>query len=229
MITYEMPVSFTADQFSANGTVKASALQFVFQEIGGIHAEKLGLGFDDMMRDNQIWVVTKLKYRIISPLQPNTQYRLVTFPKPHRGMLYQRDYKIYDTDGSLLVIGISQWCVMDYTSRRVLRTNKDFVGEFNTEVLFPEGFDRFRPGELTPAGSYTITEADLDHNAHTNNCRYADMVELALPGQSAADFSITFAHETRLGDVIRLFTSPDGDHTIVCGMVDDQTVFSALI
>ena len=229
MITYEMPISFTAEQFFPNGTVKASALQFVFQEIGGIHAEALGLGFEAMMKDNHIWVLTKLKYRILSPLHPNTDYRLVTFPKPHRGPLYQRDYKIYDAEGELLVIGISQWCVMDYTTRKMLRTNKDFEGEFNTEVLFPEGFDRFRATELTPAGSYTITESDLDHNAHTNNCRYADMVEQVLPNLSPADFSITFAQETLLGDEIALFTSPCEGHTVVCGMVGEQTVFSALI
>lgn len=229
MITYEMPISFTPDQFTSSGTVKASALQYVFQEIGGIHAEQLGLGFDAMMADNQIWVVTKLKYRLFSQLQPGVEYRLVTFPKPHRGMLYQRDYKIFDSADNLSVIGISQWCVMDYTTRKIVRTNKDFDGEFCTEVLFPEGFERFRPGQLDPAGTYTITQSDLDHNAHTNNCRYADMVEQVLPGQSGTDFSITFAHETRLGDTINLFTSPAGDHTIVCGMVDDQTVFSALV
>ncbi len=229
MITYEMPISFSSEHFTSGGTVKASALQLVFQEIAGIHAQELGLGFEAMMRDNQIWVLTKLKYRLLAPLQPHTPYRLVTFPKPHRGLLYQRDYKIFDEQGTLLVMGISQWCVMDYTTRKILRTGKDFTGEFNTEVLFPEGFDRFRPGDLTHAGSYTITQADLDGNAHTNNCRYADMVEQVLPGQAAADFSVTFAHETRLGDVIELFTSPFGDHTIVCGMVEGQTVFSALI
>jgi len=229
MITYEMPISFSPADFCENGTIKASALQYVFQEIGGTHAELLGLGFDAMMQDNQIWVITKLKYRLLNPLQPNTPYRLVTFPKPHRGLLYQRDYKIFDNADNLMCIGISQWCVMDYNTRKIVRTNKDFRGEFCTEVLFPEGFDRFRPGELTPAGTYTITTSDLDSNAHTNNCRYADMVEQVLPGQSGADFSITFAHETRLGDNISLFTSPAGDHTIVCGMADDQTVFSALV
>lgn len=229
MITYEMPVSFSPDKFTADGTIKFSALQFVLQDIGGIHAEQLGLGYEAMMRDNQIWVITKLKYRLLGPIRPDTRYRLVTFPKPHRGILYQRDFKLMDTDGTVLAIAISQWCVMDFTTRKVLRTGKDFQGEFCDEVLFPEGFDRFRAKELTPAGTYTITESDLDGNDHTNNCRYADMVEQVLPGRSAADFSITFAYETRLGDVIHLFTSPGGDRTIVSGVVDGQTVFSALV
>lgn len=230
MITHEMNVRFSPDQFMPDGTVKASALQFVFQDIGGIHAQLLGLGYEAMMKDNQIWVITKLKYRLLGSILPDTDYRLVTYPKPHRGILYQRDFQLFNSAHELVAIGISQWCVMDYVTRKVLRTNKDFEGEFNTEVLFPEGFDRFRPGVLTPAGSYTITESDLDRNNHTNNGRYADMVEIVLPGRSCTEFSITFAKETRLGDTIALFTSPaENGKTIVCGMVDDQTVFSALV
>lgn len=229
MIIHKRTISFPPESFTADGNVKASALQYELQEIGGEHAALLGLGYEAMLRDNQIWVITKLKYRLLQPIVPNADYTLVTFPKPKRGMLYQRDYQIFAADGSLAALAISQWCIMDFVSRKIVRSPKDFEGEFNPEILFPEGFDRFRPTELIPAGSYTVTEADLDGNAHTNNCRYADMIERVIPGKSPTDFSITFAKETRLGDTIRLFIShePDGK-TIVSGTVEDQTVFSAL-
>jgi len=230
MIVHERLITFSPNCFTSDGTIKPSALQYEFQEIGGEHAGAHGMGITEMVSEGLMWAVTKVKYRLFGRLQPNTPYRLVTYPRPHRGMLYQRDYQIFDADGTHLLNGISQWCIMDFTTRRIVRTNKDFVGEFNTDVLFPEGFERFRPGELTPAGSYTISEHDLDGNNHTNNCRYADMVEQVLPALSATDFSITFAKETRLGDTIQLFTSPaENGRVIVCGMVDDQNVFSALI
>lgn len=230
MISHEMIVSFSPDQFTRSGVVKPSALQFAFLNIASTHAELLGLGYEAMLKDNQIWVITKLKYRLLGTIAPDADYRLVTYPKPKRGILYQRDFQLFNAADELVAMGISQWCIMDYVTRKVVRTNKDFEGECNTDVLFPEGFDRFRPGELTPAGSYTITEADLDGNNHTNNGRYADMVELVLPDYAGTEFSITFAKETRLGDVIELFTSPgESGKTIVCGTVDRQTVFTALI
>ena len=230
MIQYEMTISFTPEHFTPAGVIKASALQYVFQEIGGAHAGSAGMGITEMVRDGMMWAVTKIRYRLYGQLHPNTQYRLVSYPRPHRGMLYQRDYQIFAEDGTHLVDGISQWCIMDFVSRKILRTGKDFVGEFNTDPILPEGFGRFRPGELTSAGTYTITESDLDGNNHTNNCRYADMVELVIPEGAGTDFIINFAKETRLGDVVELFTSPAEDgKVIVSGMVDGQNVFSALI
>lgn len=230
MITHETTVSFTPDHFSSAGVVKASALQYVFQEIGGEHAGANGMGIPEMVSEGLMWAVTKIKYRLYGQLQPNTDYRLVTYPRPRRGMLYQRDYQIFDRDGTHLVDGISQWCIMDFVSRKIVRSTKDFEGEFYTVPILPEGFERFRPGELTPAGTYVITERDLDGNNHTNNCRYADMVELALPNRTGANFSINFSKETRLGDIVELFTSPAAEgSTVVSGMVDGHTVFSALV
>ena len=230
MIVHERIIRFTADCFSENGIVKASALQYEFQEIGGEHAASAGMGIPDMVADGHMWAVTKIRYRLYGGLQPNTDYRLVTYPRPKRGMLYQRDYQIFAMDGTHLCDGISQWCIMDFATRRIVRVPKDFVGEFDTNPILPEGFLRFRPTRLTPAGTYTITEADLDGNNHTNNCRYADMVEQVLPAKLSNDFSISFAKETRLGDVIELFTSvTEQGQTIVGGNVDGQNVFTALL
>ena len=230
MIQHESTISFTPDLFSSAGIIKASALQYVFQEIGGEHAGANGMGITEMVSEGLMWAVTKVKYRLYGQLQPNTDYRLVTYPSPKRGMLYQRDYQIFDKDGKHLADGISQWCIMDFVSRKIVRTAKDFVGEFYTVPILPEGFERFRPTELTPAGTYVITESDLDGNNHTNNCRYADMVEVALPKGTGNDFSITFSKETRLGDTVELFTSPAADgKIIVSGMVAGQNVFSALV
>ena len=229
MIQHERIIRFAPEAFNETG-IRPSALQYEFQEIGGEHAASAGMGVPEMTADGQMWVVTKIRYILHGSLHPDTDYRLVTYPRPKRGMLYQRDYQIFTMDGVLLCEGISQWCIMDYNTRRIVRANKDFVGEFNTEPILPTGFPRFRPDVLIPAGSYTVTEADLDGNNHTNNCRYADMAEQVLPNISPAEFNINFARETRLGDVIELFTSvtPDGK-TIVSGSIEGENVFSALI
>lgn len=229
MIMHERIIRFGPESFS-NGHIRPSALQFAFQEIGGEHAGTVGMGFMEMVADGIMWAVTKIRYRLYGTLTPDTDYRLVTYPRPKRGMLYQRDYQIFATDGTLLCEGISQWCIMDFHTRRIVRKDKDFVGEFYTVPILPEGFPRFRPDGLTPAGSYTVTQSDLDGNDHTNNCRYADMVEQAMPHAAPTDFTITFARETRLGDVIELFTSVTAEgKTIVSGMTGGEIVFSALL
>ena len=230
MIMHERIIRFSQDSFAENGIIKASALQFEFQEIGGEHAGQVGMGYTEMTDNGEMWAVTKVRYVLHGTLSPNTDYHLVTYPRAKRGMLYQRDYQIFTMDGTLLCEGISQWCIMDFETRRIVRVNKDFEGEFNTVPILPDGFPRFRPDVLTPAGTWTITDADQDGNQHTNNCRYADMVDSVLPGVSPKEFNITFARETRLGDVIELFVSDTADgKKIVSGNVDGQNVFSALV
>ena len=63
-------------------------------------------------------------------------------------------------------------------------------------------------------------------------CRYVSIKHTRnhVREQTPAGFTINFARETRLGDVIELFTSvtPEGK-TIVSGSIDGETVFSALV
>ena len=228
MISDELTVRFTADDFTENGCLKPSSLQQVFQDIAQQHSAREGLGYEAMLEKNLIWIITKLRYMVLFHPDPDTDYRLVTYPRPKKGMLYFRDFYLYDTDGNLYLKAISQWCVMDYSSRRIVRTPFDFQGEFTTQEAIPDGFQRFVPGELTPAGEYHITEKDLDGNNHTNNCRYGDMVLQVLPDHIGNELSITFSKETRLGDTIRLFTCPHGEQTLVCGKKDDDLIFTAL-
>lgn len=228
MISDELTVRFTADDFTLNGCLKPSSLQQVFQDIAQQHSAREGFGYRDMLQENLIWIITKLRYQVLFHPEPNTDYRLVTFPKPKKGMLYFRDFYLYDAEGNLYVRAISQWCVMDYSSRRLVRYPRDFQGEFTQDSAIPEGFLRFTPDELTPAGEYHITEKDLDGNNHTNNCRYGDMVLQVLPDHIGNELSITFSKETRLGDTIELFTSPSDAGLIVCGKKDGELIFSAL-
>ena len=229
MLSYELSIRFSADDFTHCGTIKPSAVQHVIQKIAEQHADQLGIGFEAMMKQNLIWVLTKLRYQVVSPLMPDTDYRLITYPKQKKSMLFFRDFYIYDADDALYLKATTQWCLMDYNTRHIVRSSTNFEGELITTDAFPDGFRRFVPGELTPVGEYAITEADLDYNNHTNNCRYGDMIQHVLPNAIGNDFSITFAHESRLGDTVKLYTSPHSDGTVVCGKLDDTLIFSALV
>lgn len=229
MLSYELSIRFSANDFTACGTIKPSAVQHAIQEIASQHAEHLGIGFANMMEQNLIWALTKLRYQVLSPLMPDTDYRIITYPKPKKSLLFFRDIYIYGADDTLHLKATTQWCLMDYTTRHIVRSSTDFVGELIQTDAFPDGFLRFVPGELTAVGEYTITEIDLDANNHTNNCRYADMIQHVLPNAVGNDFSITFAHESRLGDTVKLYTSPHTAGTVVCGKMDDTLIFSALV
>lgn len=231
MLQYKMNICPTGQHFDEKGELLSSALLYFFQKAAEAHAAQAGAGFDDLIRQNLIWVVTKLKYRMQGVIKPGGHYSLLTFPKPKHSLIYQRDYLICDSSGEELVLGSSQWCIVNFFTRRVERSGFDYEGEFCERVLFPEGFERIRLPELSYAGRHLISERDLDRNDHTNNCRYADMVKSVLRREEGIrSFLIYYNRETRLKDEILFFSGRSEEGEVVSGRLPDgSTVFTCRV
>lgn len=230
MLMLEESISFTDRDFDENGNIKASSLMYAFQEIASDHAASLGFGFDDLIKQDLIWVLSKLKFRVNGVLQKSTAYRLQTYPRPKKGVTFFRDYYILGENDIVLAEGTAYWCIINFKTRKVERTKVNFDGTYIDHEPFENGIERFRinEDELISIGSHKVTEDDLDENEHVNNCRYADMVEKVLAGHTM--FSIYFSKEARMGDEILLYKEEINGDTIVAGKLPDGTgVFQAKV
>ncbi len=223
-IHYTLPLRFSASDFTASGKIRASSVLHAFQDIAKAHATAAGLGFDVLMARNLIWVITRSRFRVLGELVPDVEYTLLSYPRRTGSLIYDRDFHILSPGGEELVVGASQWCVVNALTRHVEQTDVDFQGIYNPEPAIPEGIRRIRPKDLTPVSRHRVTEADLDENDHTNNCRYADMALEVLGLESVRELTMNFDSETRLGDEIELFTAPNG---VAAGKKDGALVFSA--
>ncbi len=224
LLTLAQNICFKEDDFDAKGNIKASSLMYAFQEIASAHAESLGLGFDDLIANNYIWVLTKLRFEIKEKFAADRDYILRTYPRPRKGVTFYRDYYIYDGD-VLMAVGTSQWCIINFETRRIERAKLDFDGEFIDHEPFEKGIEKFKVDQdvLVQIGVHKVVEDDLDDNEHVNNCRYADMVEDVLAGH--VDYSIYFSKEALLGDEIMLYKNEAEDGYIyVEGKLEDGTV-----
>ena len=223
-IHYTMPLRFSEADFTAAGAVRASRILHAFQDIAKAHASSAGLGFEELIARNLIWVIAKYRFRVNEGLEPKTEYTLLSYPRRTGSLIYDRDFHILSPTGEETVTGTSQWCIVNAVTRHVEQTDLDFAGVYNPEPAMPEGIGRIRPKELTPAGRHTVTGEDLDENDHTNNCRYADMALDVLGIESVRELTMNFASETRLGDEIELYTGPGG---IAAGKHNGELVFAA--
>lgn len=224
MLKYISSFKVTEDDLHMCGNIKAGSLLLRFQDIAAAHAEALGIGFDELMKNKRIWVMSKLRFRLYGQFKVGEEYVLETYPRPKRGVTFFRDYYVYDSDNNLAAAGISHWCVINFESRRIEKTDIDFDGNYTDKVPFDDGISKIRAGELLPAGIHEVVEDDLDKNCHTNNCRYADMVEEMTGGKEYNDFTINFSKEALLGDVINLFREETTEGFIVAGKLRDDTV-----
>jgi acyl-ACP thioesterase len=231
MLEYRFNVNVTEKDFYDNGSVKLSSLLFFFQEAATEHANEIGIGRDTLLEKNVVWILAKMKVRILKELEVGDGYYVMTYPRAVKSRFCPRDYYLYDRDDQMVAVGSAIWSLMDWTTRKVVRaTELDFGGTFREDEAFPEGFEKIRVKEPVHVMDYVVGPEDIDENEHTNNCRYADMIAMASDISPIREFVLQFSKETREGETILLCTENAEDGQMVIGKLpDEQTVFQAKI
>lgn len=166
----------------------------------------------------------RLKCRLYHKIEAGRQYILSTCPRPKRGLTFFRDYYLSDEQGEPVAAGMSHWCIINFKTRRLEKTDIDFDGEYIDHPAFEEGIEKIKAAEPVLAGRHTVTEEDLDINKHVNNCRYADIMNEVQGRNDYEAFIMNFSKEATLGDEILLYTEAQADETIVVGKLEDGTV-----
>ena len=231
MLEYRLDIEIKESDFNEDGTVKLSSLLFFFQEAATQHADVIGVGRDALLEKNVVWILAKMKVRILQDLEVGGGYYVMTYPREAKSRFCPRDYYLYDSNDCLVVVGSAIWSLMDWTTRKVVRaTELDFGGTFRADEAFPEGFEKIRAKEPVHVMDYKISAADIDENEHTNNCRYADMIGMASDISPIREFVIQFSKETKEGETILLAVeNVDGGQAVVGSLPDEQTVFLAKV
>ena len=224
MLELKEKISFNRSDLDENGNVKASSIMYHFQEIASHHADSLGYGYDGLIRDDRIWDLSKLKFKIYDKLISEKEYILSTYPRPKKGLTFFRDYYLHDGEGILTAAGMSHWCIINFRTRKLEKTDINFDGEYIDHVPFEEGIEKIKAVDPVKAGSHVVTEADLDVNRHVNNCRYADIISGVLGKNNYGSFIMNFSKEAMLGDEILLYTEVQNKETIIVGKLKDGTV-----
>lgn len=225
VLLFKEKTAFKNKDFDENGNVRSSALLRHFEQIATDHAELMGIGHDDLMKKNWIWVLSKLRFRMHGEIRTGELYDIATYPSTGRGAAYPRGYYICDEDENLIVSAMSQWCIVDFETRKLVRSALEFSGEYIDVPSFEEKIEKIKYSDPKPAGVHIVTEGDLDINCHVNNCRYADMTSEILKRNDFKSFTINFLKETVVGDRIDLLTEGAEDGSdIVVGMLEDESV-----
>lgn len=217
MIEHRMDIQLKKDDFDETGKLRAGAILSFFQDAAAQHADLLGVGFDRMIANGRIWIITKLRFRVEKDVEPTGNYYVRTWPRQKKSRSCPRDYYLYSQQGELMVAGTTLWSIIDFKSRRLERIDFEYDGILCDKEAFEDGIPRLHMQNLEPAGSYTIEESDLDVNDHTNNCRYADLVCGTSEIEKIEELSIQFSKETRLGDKIQLFREAVPGGELICG------------
>lgn len=212
----------TADFDRYDRIIPASVMD-IFQDLAGEHAGYIGVGHDDLLKNNLFWILLRVKYEVVKYPGLYSQVKAKTWPHEAKRLDFIRDFKIVDEQGDLLIKGTSLWAVLDTSTRKmVVPKNVHFnVDEYLEESTFEEKFLKTGDFEVTAdMVPYEVVSAytDIDINGHVNNTKYTNYVlnALSLPESERIKFlQIDYKKEVREGEKLFVYHKREDD-TVMC-------------
>ena len=216
-----------------NDKLKPSAVLDFFQDIAGIHAAELGLGSNDLFKNNLLWILTYTEFDVLKYIPKfSNEIFLLTWPKESSRLDLPREYEIRNENKELIIKGISSWVVTDPVSRRVQRPSQiNFPGEFYNETNYPERTKRkvgLRHSDFDSSYEYKVLYSDLDHNGHMNNAKYLEMIYNMQYYDGNPEYKhveIEFIHEAKLGEVVTIKHYKEDNNDCYVGFIGDVVSF----
>lgn len=211
------------------------------QDIGLVHAENLGAGIEEMIKNNAFWVFTQ--HKVVMDKWPKWQdiVRVKTWPRKIEGIKAYRDFTIHVGDEQIGK-SVATFMVLDGTTRKPVKPNldEDLFKDFSQESLdiIPE---KVRvPEGMEMKSSIIVKNSDLDMNNHVNNTKYSQWILDTIPIEYhrnfvVKEFDMNFISEARLGDEIDIFSTKEESASVITSTYqgirrsDQKTVFASHI
>lgn len=230
---WEKEYDLRGSDFDKFNRIKPSAVLDLFQDAAGQHAEELGVGFDAMAARDYLWVLVRIRFRILA--QPKSYQRVTvrTWPLAPGKVNYRRECCIEDANGERLIMGSSEWVVIHREKRSFVSAPDlyPFSDGFHDELMFEGRLGKLRTFEAVK-GPYTVNAgfSELDANDHVNNTKYANYVLDAIspaPDDELEQFQIDYRKEVLQGVQLGIYHARKDDVVWARGEnTDGETMFA---
>jgi medium-chain acyl-[acyl-carrier-protein] hydrolase len=183
-------------------------------------AENLGFGFGGIRQQKLFWVLSRLTLEIYKPLTWQSNTVVETWPKDIDGLLYLRDFMVFDDRKDCVAKATSGWLAIDLDSKRpklIDGLQGDvfvLLKEKNALAKLPVKLAGITDGDIFEIKS---TYCDLDLNKHVTSTRYIDwMIDTLsiefLQKNYPKSLSINYMKETMPGETIRIIRKQEEYH-----------------
>lgn len=158
-----------------NQQLSVPALFNYLQDVAWVHAEQLGYGYEQLLRDRMFWVLSRVEVRIERMPRWNEYITIVTWPKRPEGIQAVRDFEIYDSNGDAIISATTSWIVLNADTRRPVRLTEWYT---NFDHATRSALDHIAgkipksTGELIRSELVKVPVGSVDMNGHVNNVAY---------------------------------------------------------
>lgn len=198
-----------------------SSLVVAIIDIATAHANRIGVGYDDMMKTNSSWVLSRLAIDITEMPRLGEDYRMSTWITGISRLFSDRCFELRRlSDDAVVVSAHSVWMAIDMTTRRpadlsALNAMTERILDRPCACLPASPLRPLAPEAADYGFDYTVKVSDIDVNRHLTTRRYIDLlVDLYdLPfyeSHAISRFEIAFKREVRYGETVAVSRGADG-------------------
>ena len=238
MIRYIEDITIPCYDTDAFWRLKPASFMNFAQEAAGRHAVYLGFGYDDLIKSNTAWILSRVHVEFIDTPKWREDITLTTWHKGLNRLFFLRDFILTDGQGRARVKATTSWLVLNLHTRRLVRDPKLIEeGTVCPDNVIETPADKVvMPKDVEPefVMEHKVAYSDIDTNGHTNNAMYMHWAMDALDYSLTSDrpvreLTINFNHETKAGEKVEVYRSEvekeDGLHIFVEGKVENVSSF----
>ena len=238
MLKYTQNFHIPCYNTDAAWRLKPAAFMDLAQEAAGLHAVELGFGYEDLIKNNTAWILSRVNIKFVDTPLWRDDVTLTTWHKGANRLFFLRDFIMTDKEGKERVKATTSWLVLNLESRRLVRDPMLMEeGTVCTENVIETPADKVQMPKDVPAElvlEHAVAYSDVDMNNHTNNAMYMQWAMDAVDYETAStkavkEITINFNRETKAGDVVAIYRAcvekEDGLHVFVEGKVEDASSF----
>ena len=232
---YSWDIKIDSYMVGPDSLLRPSYLLKLQQEVGERQFGEGGLGFEGLLKEGLVFVLTRLNTVILRAPRVNETVRLLTWHRQPKGAQFFRCYQFLENEGESLVESVSAFSLVDPVDHKLLRPSVfdrfGIQGLDRTVEHCPDPARIRLPAELHPAGTHTVNWSEIDFNGHLNNTQYADIVCDYAPGgmdgRRITGLSVGYHRESRQGQSLVLSACDDGQAVWMRGDREDGLCFDA--
>ncbi len=238
MIRYTEKLTVPCYDTDAAWRLKPASFMNMAQEAAGRHAVYLGFGYDDLIKNNTAWILSRVHVEFPDTPLWRDEITLTTWHKGLERLFFLRDFVLTDNTGKVRAKAATSWLVLNLETRRLVRDPKlveeGTVCRDNACAASAEKVQMPKDIEPRHVMDHIVAYSDIDTNGHANNAMYMQWAMDAVDYETASSrpvksFTINFNHETKAGDVVSMFKASremeDGLHVYVEGKISDVSSF----